>query len=271
VKAYTLGQIQVWLSSLFALSLLCWVVGAKRTSGILIGLICLVKPHFGAFLAWALVRREGPFVLSFGVTICIGMALSVATFGWADHVDYVRAVMHMAERGEAFYPNQSVNGLMNRLMSIGDPLQYSNLVFTAAFPPFNPWVYAATAISSCLVLLGAIIQWSGNEDRVLDFGRMAVSITIASPIAWEHHYGVLLPVFAVTLPSALENRNRLFLLMASYVLVSTFIPAANLLAGTLWNVSQSLLLAGALILLALLHWPLSPRPSPLRMQVAPVQ
>src|SRR5215470_20324 len=33
VKAYTLGQIQVWINGLFALALLAWAVGLKATSG----------------------------------------------------------------------------------------------------------------------------------------------------------------------------------------------------------------------------------------------
>ena len=30
----------------------------------------------------------------------------------------------LAEHGEAYYPNQSVNGLLNRLMGIAEPEQY---------------------------------------------------------------------------------------------------------------------------------------------------
>jgi alpha-1,2-mannosyltransferase len=163
-------------------------------------------------------------------------------------------ISHMAERGEAYYPNQSINGLLNRLMSIGDPELYNNLVFDISnFPPFTPWVYGATAVSSAAILFVAIARRSKGEDRVLDYCQMAVSLTIASPIAWEHHYGILLPVFAILLTSAIADCRRMFWLMASYVLVSTFIPATNLLAPTLWNVMQSYLLAGAFILLALLH------------------
>ena len=58
----------------------------------------------------------------------------------------------------------------------------------------------ATVISSSLILLAAIARQSKGEDRVVDFCGMAVSLTIASPIAWEHHYGILLPIFAIMLP-----------------------------------------------------------------------
>jgi hypothetical protein len=250
MMAYTLGQIQVWLNSMFALSLLMWATGRKNLSGVLIGLICLVKPHFALFLIWALVRREWRFIVTCGVTICVGLAASVMTFGWADHIDYLRVLSYIAERGEAHHPNQSINGLLNRLMSISDPEHWSNL---QNFPNFNPLVYSATVISSSLILLAAIVRQSKVEDRVVDFCGMAVSLTIASPIAWEHHYGILLPIFAIMLPRVVHDRTRMIWLMVSYVLASNFINAANLLAWTFWNVVQSYLLAGAFILLVLLN------------------
>ena len=39
VKGFTLGQIQVWLNGLFALSIVCWATGWKASSGVLIGLM----------------------------------------------------------------------------------------------------------------------------------------------------------------------------------------------------------------------------------------
>jgi alpha-1,2-mannosyltransferase len=254
MKAYTLGQIQVWLNSIFALSLLMWVIGRKTLSGFLIGLICLVKPHFGLFLIWALVRREWRFIGTCAATVCIGVAASVLVYGWADHIDYLRALSYMAERGEAYYPNHSINGLLNRLMSVSDPQHYNNLVFDIKkFAPFNPWIYGATVASSSVILLFAIVWRRETDDRVVDFCRMAASLTIAAPIAWEHHYGIFLPIFAIMLPRTIGSRARIFLLAASYILVSTFILATNLLAPTLWNVGQSYLLFGALILLGLLY------------------
>ena len=252
VKAFTLGQIQVWINGLFALSLLCWIAGRKAAGGVLIGLICLIKPHYGVFLLWAAFRREWRFVVACVVTGAIGLAASVAAFGVADHVDYLRTLSFMSERGEAYYPNQSVNGLLNRLAGIAEPQLYNNLEFQiGGFPPFNPWVYGGTMVAAAVILLTAIFH--RRSDRTIDFCTMAVSATAASPIAWEHHYGVLLPVFAVLLAEPSTRRWRLFWLVLSYVLASIFIPAANLLAATPWNVVQSHLFAAALIVLVLLH------------------
>ena len=93
----------------------------------------------------------------------------------------------------------------------------------------------------------------GDPDRTVDFCTMALSITIASPIAWEHHYGILLPIFAVLLASSLGSRTRLVLIAVSYVVISNFFPATNMLAFTILNVAQSYLLFAALMVLLLLH------------------
>jgi hypothetical protein len=93
----------------------------------------------------------------------------------------------------------------------------------------------------------------GDAARTFDFCTMALSITIASPIAWEHHYGILLPIFAVLLTSSLASRRRLVLIAASYVLISNFFPATNLLAPTVFNLAQSYLFFAALVVLILLH------------------
>jgi len=256
VKAYSLGQMQVWINGLFALALLGWVLGAKASSGLLIGLMCLVKPHYGLFLLWAALRGEWRFTAACASALTVGVAGSVAAFGWASNVDYLSVFWYLSQHGETYYPNQSVNGLLNRFMELSDPVAYESLEFNDnGFPPFNRWVYGGVLATSVLFLSTALLRRSteGDPDRKLDFCTMALSTTIASPIAWEHHYGILLPIYAVLLVSAIGDRGRLVCLAVSYVLISNFIPATNLLAHTIWNVAQSYLFVGALIVLVLLH------------------
>ena len=81
----------------------------------------------------------------------------------------------------------------------------------------------------------------------------SASVTIASPIAWEHHFAVFLPVYVVAYAALAQSLGKLILLAASYLLVATYIAAAQLLAPTFLNVLQSYMLFGSLILLALLH------------------
>ena len=257
VKAFTLGQIQVWINALLALGLLAWAVGWKASSGVLIGAISLIKPHYGLFLVWAALRREMRFAVACAATVGVGLAASVSVYGLANHFDYLRVLSFLSQHGEAYFPNQSVNGVLNRLMSIVDPEAFVSLDLPAGkFPPFTLWVWAATLATSLALLLFALLRpfqrGGGDPGRVTDLSTMAVCCTMASPIAWEHHYGVTLPLFAVMLASCVGDRSRLLLLGTAYVLVSTFVPATNLLAASPLNLLQSTLFAGAIILLVLL-------------------
>ena len=256
VKAFTLGQVQTWVNGAFAVALLCWATGRKAGGGALIGFICLIKPHYGLLLLWAALRREWRFVYACAAAIAVGLAVSVAVFGWQNHIDYLRVLSFLSERGESYYPNQSVNGLLNRLMSIADPQQFNNVFWREAhFPPFTPLVYAGTLASSILILGTALARRRRENDpgRVLDFCTMVASLTLASPIAWEHHYGVLLPIFAVLFASVLGDRARMTWLALAYVLAANFFLAANAFAPSALNVAQSYLLAAALVVLTLLH------------------
>jgi len=256
VKAFTLGQIQLWLNGMLALSLLCWATNWKVASGVLVGLMCLVKPHYGLFVLWAALRREWRFTLACVAAGLTGLVASIATFGWTDNIDYLQVFWFLSQHGEVYYPNQSFNGLLNRVMTLIDPDNYDSIGFDDnGFPPFNPWIYAGTVATSLAILSAALFRRGkeGDPDRVFDFCTMALSVTMASPIAWEHHYGIIFPIFAVLLVSVIGHRTRLIMLTASYMVISNFFPVVNLLAPTVFNVVQSYLLFAALIVLALLH------------------
>jgi hypothetical protein len=256
VKAFTLGQIQVWLNAFMALALYCWATHRRSGAGVLIGMVCLVKPHYGLVILWAGLRREWRFVGGAAAVVALGLAASIAAFGWTDHIDYLRVLSFLSRHGEAYYPNQSLNGLLNRLAAIGDPTHYKVLDFPMGlFPPFNPWIYGATLATSLAILASAVLRRrrGGEGSRIYDFATVLLSCTIASPIAWEHHYGVLLPIFALLFVDARANAARLALLAAAYVLAGNFFLAANLLTPTVLNPAQSYLFFGGIIVLVLLH------------------
>lgn len=256
-KAYSLGQIQVWLNGLLALALLAWTLGYRSASGVLVGIACLVKPHYVLFAIWAVIRRETAFVGGLLTVGTIGLLAAVAVFGVQNHLDYASVLSFLSQRGEAYYPNQSINGLLNRALLIGVDPPTLILNFThGEFAPFSPIVYGGTLLASAVLLSAALVRGRSERggDRSLDFARMLLTITLASPIAWEHHYGVLPPIIA-TLAFCVHGRHRFALLVASSWLAAMYLPITQELAATRFNVLQSYLLAAALALLALLHWP----------------
>ena len=258
VKAFTLGQIQLWINSLFALATLLFLMGQRTASGGLVGLVCLMKPHYGLFALWGVLNREWRFTLACVLVGAVGLFFSVWAYGWVNHIDYLRVLSFMSERGESYYANQSINGLLNRLASLAAPDLYANVNFDAfRFPPYKPWVYWTTVMSSAVILLTGLLRRSARINRGVAFSIVAVSLTIASPIAWEHHYGVLLPAFALMAGGLAVFPGRLAVLAVCYIFVSNFIPAFNQLALTPFNVLQSYILAGGLAFLILMHFHLS--------------
>lgn len=256
--AKVLGQIQLWIDFLFTLTILCWVTNRRFLAGVLIGLACLIKPQAALILLWAAAWGEWKLVRGVLIVALPLLAVSIAGYGLHNHIEYLRVLSYLSAHGEAYFPNQSMNGLMNRLLNNGD-----NLVWHArAFPPFDPIVYAFTVGFSLLILAALLLPaWKRRRQANLSDLCIAVICTvIGSPIAWQHHYGVLAPVFIVALHDGLSGRagRRRTMALAgltlSWTLVATFIPATNLLAGTPFNIAQSYIFIGALILLGLIFW-----------------
>ena len=75
---------------------------------------------------------------------------------------------------------------------------------------------------------------------------------MASPIGWEHHYGILLPIFAFLWPllwfegTFSVNRYSRLMAISCYLLSSNFVSIANISAPTFMNFLQSYLLFAAL-------------------------
>ncbi len=254
MKAYSLGQIQVWINALLAAALLSWMLGRKAVSGVLIGALCLLKPHYGLFVLWAMLRREWRFAAACIAIALAGLAAAAAVFGIANHLDYVRVLSFLSERGEAFYPNHSVNGLLNRLMAMKTPsliLEFEN----HKFPAYSRLVYGGTLLSSALILSLALFRrMRAGAGGSIDFATMALSLTMASPIAWEHHYGVLLSVCALLVARLYGRGPQLWLLALAYAVAATYVQAAQALAPTYYNIFLKFyLLFAAIAVLALLH------------------
>ena len=254
VKAYTLGQMQVVVNACFAAFLWCWLTGRHVAAGVLVAAMAAVKPQYGLLALWGLVRGEWRFTAAAAAAGLALLALSVARFGLADHVDYLRVLAHVGRHGEAYWPNQSANGFLQRLLGNGESAAWSPTVY----PPFHPVVYAGTLATSVALLVAGLFAPPRCEKRgdALDLAGFALALTLASPLAWEHHYGVLLPVLALLLAASLEWRvwgaATWPLLALCALIASNYWHVLGGLSGTVWNPLQSLLFVAALVLLALL-------------------
>ena len=250
---FYLGQVQTWIDALVAGLVLAWLAGRQATAGALAGLACLIKPQLGLLVVWALLRRRTRFAAGWFVVVTVAGITSLLLYGVSNHLDYLEVLSFLGRHGESFNHNQSVNGLVHRLLENGNNLEWVN-----AFPPFDGRVYAATLVTSFVLLGAALFPRRSAARPEIDLCLLIVTATIASPIAWTHHYGALLPVFALALPVVLEARRgrrlNMTLLALSYLLVANNYRVVNRLFAETWlNFVQSYVFFGGLLLLALLY------------------
>lgn len=196
--------------------------------------------------------------------------VSLVVFGFQEHVEYLKVISHMGRRGEVIWANQSVGGILHRLFTDADPL-----VFHAkSFAPFNMFVYVTTLVSSALLLLFGLLfykpigeaslkSWDRLVYSALDLATMMFLLTIATPIAWGHHYGILWPGISIAILVAIhflvEKRSwsgvTLVVLCGSYFLISNhfiFLHTKQF-SGVPINLIQSYnFLGGILLLIGLL-------------------
>ncbi len=251
LKNYVLGQAQTFISLMFACSLYLWMERHYKWSGLLVGFMCLIKPQYALFLIWFALRKKLGGLIAAAAVMVSGFSAASLVFGWKEQIAYVRVLRYISQHGESYWPNESMNGLLNRLLFHG-----SNLHWTAAsFAPYSPFVYATTAITSASLV--ALALWfpfdHAHRSDVLDYCVLGLTATVASPVAWEHHYGILVPIFAYLAGSLAGTRNRT-LLCAAFVLTSNAWSPMNVFAGVpVLNVLQSLRFFGALALLVYLY------------------
>ena len=265
MRSYSLGQLQTWINGLLVVALACYTLKAEVAAGWLSGVACLMKPTHGVLGLWGLVRGHRRFFIGFLIASLGGLALSIRLFGWADHLDYLRVLRYLSQHGEGFFPNQSINGILNRLLGNGPNLEWD----AKGFPPYHPVVYFGTLLSS-LAFLGGLLVWPAVrrlKGEPLEFALAVLTATMASPIAWEHHYGPLIAIYAVTLPAALRKRPfgrwTVPYLIASFVLTANYWTLTNntaIMSGA-WNLVQSHLFFGSLLLMGLIYACLA-RPEP---------
>jgi hypothetical protein len=254
--SWRLGQIQGLLDLLFAAACLCWLTERKALAGVLIGATCLIKPQFSLFVVWAVLRRQHSFALGQAAALGGGLCLSILLYGWQPLPDYIGILGFISRHGEIFWDNTSVNGFVNRLFHPNETLVFDY----HGWVPYEQTVYIATLISSVAIIATAlfIVGRSGGRGSILDFMTAAFCFTLAAPIAWGHHFGIAMPIFAVLLiticgQQGTQRRRRFMVAALCFVAFSDDWNVTDLLAGSDFAILQSWRLFAAIALLWLLY------------------
>jgi alpha-1,2-mannosyltransferase len=236
IDAYDLGQVQTLVNFFLMAAALLWLRGSRVPPAILIGLTCWLKPQMILFLLWGLLRRQWRFTVSLALTFLAGFFLSITVFGWHNTVEYVQVLHYLGLRGDSMFWNQSLNGLLHRLMHVGSPV-----TSFYGYPQYNRAIYLATVISSAAMVLLALIvpALRRKTGTTADFLIYAMASTMASPIVWQHHYGVFFLAFLLWIPQAFQSRKVRLCLVPIYLLMTdTWAPLTPLMF-TRWSLPIS--------------------------------
>jgi alpha-1,2-mannosyltransferase len=253
MKSFTLGNAQTFLSFGFAVMLWLWTTGRERSAGVMAAMITAVKPQFILLLVWMLVRKRWGAAWAFVACGAVLLALSVAVFGWQNNWDYIGVLAGLSHKAQSHYANQSMFGTINRMIFNGENIQYTPYVYT----PYIAWVYRVTVISSLLLVVGVLAYpWRALRGSTADIAAMGIVAVAASPMAWEHHYGIVFGIVVwAWFAHACWWKKRAWVLGVAVFLCLNYLPAFNYLSGHRgWNVLQSYLYFGALLLVGwLMH------------------
>ena len=250
--SFWLGQVQTSMTLLAVLALLAWEKKLSGLAGLCIGLCCTIKPQWGLLVLWAGLRREWTFVAVACASAGVIALIAGFLYGFENYSDYVSVLTYMSQHGENFYPNQTVNGLVNRLLYNGDDLRWLG----DAYAPYNPIVYYATAISAMIIIMPALLVRRHEKPHAFDLALMMLAATLASPIAWEHHFAFLLGVFAMLAPVIVRKPMRrwsIVFLVAAFFFASRRLAFTDDLSGTPFNFLESYLFFAALAVMAMLY------------------
>lgn len=257
-----LGQMQVPLGLLITLACLARLNARGLLAGCLIAAAASVKPQFALFGLLAVRQRDWEFLLGFSIVIAAAFLLSLALYGWTNNFDYLKVLSFLSQHGEYHHLNQTINGILNRWLYEGPSLDHDldNPIPNSAFPPYIQLVYLGTMITSLLLIAVAFAlpPTGAGKSNILGFCLAIVLFTMASPIAWVHHYNVALPAIVVALSACLNDLNGtsrralLALVFLSFALIGLpLMPAFGPTIPAL-NLPQSHVFLGACVLIGVL-------------------
>jgi hypothetical protein len=266
LRAFALGQIQIWIDFAFTLACLAWLRGQPRAAGFAIGLACLLKPQFALFLLWGVAWRNWRFVGGILLVVVPAGLVSMWRYGIDNHLAYLEVLSFISRHGEVFFANNSINGIAHRLLETGDARHFDSF----GFAPYNRAVHAATLLAglalTALAFLPTLLR-RGDSPKALDLCFAALCFTMASPVAWEHHYGIMLPIFVLVAAQLLPEIRLggrpavLLLLAAAWFGSAGRWPRLQEITSSPLNLIQAHLFLAAVVLLALVGARVCRRPS----------
>jgi alpha-1,2-mannosyltransferase len=162
------------------------ILQGRPAAGAALGIAAALKLTPLILLAWLLLERrfrEAAWMLA----ACGGITAAAAALHPHDTQVYVSQVLPALFRGTTFYANQSLDGILGRIVT--------------ANPYTNPWLVIAWAPLLAVGAAGALLAyWFLTSRRHPLLARAAAFIPLLpllSAVTWPHHLVIVLPLLWV--------------------------------------------------------------------------
>jgi Glycosyltransferase family 87 len=204
----SLGLGQSDITIFFLMTLLLWAYTRDRRliAGIAAGIATLTKLIPGLLILYWVWKREWQLAI-YSLATAVAIVLATLPFvGLPVWIQFLTQVFPALSTGTAYANNQTLPGLINRLML--SP-RFSMGLQSA---PDLPIVRVVTSVAEAIVL--AITLWFTRgrlESRrslrfALEFSAWLVAMLVISPIAWDHYFTWLLLPITVILAALLNSQ-----------------------------------------------------------------
>jgi hypothetical protein len=223
-----LGQYYFFLLFLMTVSIWLLLSGRDFSAGLLLGAIFILKLYAGPFLIYfAWKRRWRPFAGMLLASSVLAL-VSIAWFGWKDHVFYLNDVLPRAVAGEHMDPYAP--GMPTILNMLRHPFE--------ADPELNPHplvnapalVFFLQPLLTLAIPIFCLIAIPRNTDRgagprpANELAWFLIMLVLVSPSRAFYVAIILLLPIALLIEKA--NLRRALWLIAAYLLLTISLPAA---------------------------------------------
>lgn len=201
---FTLGLGQVnFYALLFLLLSIYWLRRKpwRALTSLVIALI--IKPHFFLLLPAYFLAGKWKTAVAAALSYALITLATGVGFGWFQITSYVREALPplLAFGGREIYYNQGLAGFWSRLLG----------------SPESAWLTLVSA--SGLFLFTFLVLWRRKTTLTISLAMFLLVLLLIEPLAWQHHFVFLLPVFIWLWRKSTGTITRLWTL-ASFALIS---------------------------------------------------
>jgi len=233
------GQVGAWLLLLQTLMFVAYRLGYLAAAGTALGVALAIKPLFGLFGIFFLIRKQWSVLFWSIITFAACNMLALALLGKTPFISYIHSLPYV--HWFASTHNASLYGFLHRIFwAFGE----TSVPLWKA-PLLGKVIYAL--ISTTCIAQWALITWRSHTplSEDLAFALTVVLTLLISPLAWVYYFPLLL-VPAVIWMHALNQHthpNRGWIIFSA-ALFLTNLPFEMLSGGCVQGIIPIFLMGG---------------------------